>query len=161
MTRRFRLGSMLTQALKLDSAAFAPSRFALHGRAEVAAQGRALRIEAAGPFNLEFVQAVCRMLDVAAHALPADRRFVECVALRHSLLMPPAAFELLRNFSARSQRVGYRPQAMLLVVPAQTEGRDLLLPRLVKLWSPSRPVHVFEASAEAELMLSRLLRSWH
>jgi hypothetical protein len=66
------------------------------------------------------------MLDVAAHALPADRRFVECVALRHSLLMPPAAFELLRAFSARSQRVGYRPQAMLLVVPAQTEGRDLL-----------------------------------
>lgn len=151
---------MLTEALRLDCAAFAASRFALHGRCRLTLEGRALRVEASGPFNIEFVQALGRMLDAAARCLPEDGRFVEWVALRDSLLMPPEAFELLRAYTLRAQRGGYRPQAMLLLVPAGTEGRELLLPRLQALWSASRPVQVFEDAAAAQAALQRRLAAF-
>lgn len=148
---------MLAPALQLHSASFARSRFALHGKASVRVQGRVLRVDATGPFNLESVQAVCCMLDGAAPALPKDRCFIELIALHNSLLMPPEAFGLLRAFTAKSLRAGYRPLAMLLYVAPDAEGRDLLMPRLLALWNRSRPVQVFDRLADAEDELQRRL----
>jgi hypothetical protein len=140
----------------LEAGPFSRSRFALHGETSARVDGRILRIHCRGPFNLELVQAVGRMLTHVSRELPQDGRYVELLAFRGSLLMSPEAWDLLEAFTLQSWEAGFRPAASLLVVPPETEGRSLLLPRLRRCWSYGQPAQVFECLDDGEAELQRL-----
>lgn len=139
---------------------FATSRFPLHGRTEVLVQGRMLRSVAWGPFNLELAQAQVRLLSRAVLLLPEDRRYVELVEYRDSLLMPQAAWSLMSDFIEHGVRLGYCAKTTVLVGGPDVEGQALFGDRFIRLWSRSRPVECVLTRTEGEARLQALLEAF-
>jgi hypothetical protein len=136
---------------------FAQSRFALHGRTEAQVQGRFLRVLLWGPFNLELVQAQCRLLRAAGAKLPPDKGYLELVEFRDSLLLPMDGWDLMQGFIDQGVAAGYCATATVLVISPDIEGYGLFWKRAESMWSRSRPVHVVATRASGEALLQRVL----
>ena len=136
---------------------FAVSRFALHGRTEAQVQGRLLRCVQWGPFNLELVQAQCRLLNATGRYLPRDRLYVELIEFRDSLLMPAEAWACISDFIDQAVANGYCARATVLIADAHLEGFELFWKRCEALWSRSRPVHTVRTRLQGEALIEQLL----
>jgi|GEM_PF-4769217 len=135
---------------------FAVSRFPLHGRTAVTVQGPLLRAVVCGPFNLELVQAQCRLLVAASRVLPADRRYLELIEYQQSLLMPIEAWQTLERFIDSGVANGFCALGTVLVIGPEVEGGELFRERCARLWSRSRPVDVCASREAGEALLGEL-----
>ena len=138
------------------SDAFAISRFPLHGQTAVEVRGPVMRSVVRGPFNLELVQAQCRLLSAAAMSLPGDRRFLELIEYQQSLLMPAEAWDCMARFITDGVRAGYCALCTLVVLGEDVEGEALFREAVLRLWSSSRPVRLCRRRDEAEALLVAL-----
>jgi hypothetical protein len=144
-------------ASHFSSDQFAVSRFPLHGRTEAQVQGRLLRCVQWGPFNLELVQAQCRLLSASGRHLPTDLRYLELIEFRDSLLMPSEGWRCIGDFIEQGVVNGFCAQATVLVADPNIEGYELFWKRCESLWSRSRPVHSASTRLKAEALVQHLL----
>ena len=139
---------------------FAVSRFALHGRTEAQVQGRVLRCVSWGPFNQELLQAHCRLLTEVGRHLPKDRRYLELIEFRDSLLMPREAWAVISDFIDHVVANKAAAQATVLVLDTHVEGYELFGKRCEALWSRSRPVDTVSTRLMAEARIEQLLAEY-
>jgi hypothetical protein len=137
---------------------FAISRFPLHGQTAIEVRGAVLRAVVRGPFNLELVQAQCRLLSAAGLSLPADRRYLELIEYQQSLLMPAEAWTTMAAFIEQGVEHGFCALGTVLVLAPDVEGEALFRERAARLWSRSRPVFVCSTREAGEAQLEALLR---
>lgn len=147
----------MPRRIQFSSDAFALSRFPLHGQTAVEVAGPLLRVVARGPFNLELVQAQCRLLGAAGVELPADRRYLELVEYQQSVLMPAEAWTAMEQFIDAGVAKGFCSLGTVLVLDPSVEGASLFGDRVKRLWSRSRPVWVLSDRPAAEAKLAELL----
>jgi len=140
------------------SDAFDHALFRSHGRTKVWVQGRALRVDAWGPYNRELVDAQFRLLrERAAPLLPADGLFYELISYHDSLLMPEDAWTALAQYVDASVGKGICARQTIMVIDPQTEGYRFFVDRIEKIWSRSRPLLRALSVADGERELARLL----
>ena len=130
---------------------FAHGVFPAHGRLELrVVEGAIVYSDAHGPFNVEFVQAMARALR-DLHADPKlPRPYVNIVQFHGSLM---GSREMLDQLSAALGQVGTREVALALalVVAADVEGRDFMLPLFERVFTENgRNVRSFGTVPEAE-----------
>lgn len=128
------------------STAFDDAEFRSHGRTRVQLDGRLLRIEAWGPFNLELVMAQGRLLhSQVGPNLPPDGRFVEAISYYQSILMPEDAWQALYALVSLTVERGVCAAGTVIQVDESVEGAGLFAERLADAWRPSRPVRLVDS----------------
>lgn len=140
------------------SDAFDHALFRSHGRTKVWVHGRALRIDAWGPYNIELVDAQFRLLrEKAVPLLPADGVFYELISYHDSLLMPEDAWAALYQYVQASVDKGICARKTIMVIDPQTEGYRFFVDRIETIWSRSRPLLRALSVADGERELALLL----
>lgn len=120
--------------------------------------GRLLRIDAWGPFNLELVQAQIRLLrSEVKPLLPLEGGFVELIHYHESILMPEPAWQALQCFVDQSAALGFAAQTTLILLGEEVEGGFMFAERLASIWARSRPVQVLRRADELEEALQRVM----
>jgi hypothetical protein len=142
---------------RLQASAHQKGPFRAHGDATVSVEGRVMHFAATGPWNLEFIEALWRVMVKAASQLPQDGRFVDLVEVRGSAWMTPDALQLLSHCIDTAVAQGFRASATALVIPMEVEGRSLMLPKLVEVYGRHRPVLVHTDAAQARAALRALM----
>lgn len=141
-----------------SSASFDDAEFRAHGRTRVVMDGRLLRIDAWGPFNLELVQAQIRLLRSAIKPLlPPDGCFVEAISYHDSILMAEPAWQALERFVDGSVVMGICARQTLIQVEPEVEGAFLFAERLASIWARSRPVQLLRRADELDQAVSAAL----
>jgi hypothetical protein len=140
------------------STAFDDAEFRAHGRTRVEVDGRLLRIDAWGPFNLELVQAQIRLLrSEVKPLLPLEGGFVELIHYHESILMPEPAWQALQCFVDQSAALGFGARTTLILVGEEVEGGFMFAERLASIWASSRPVQLLRRADELEQAVSAAL----
>lgn len=140
------------------STAFDDAEFRSHGRTRVQLDGRLLRIEAWGPFNLELVKAQGRLLhSQVGPNLPPDGRFVESISYHQSILMPEEAWQALYALVTLTVERGVCAQATVIQVDENVEGAGLFAERLAGAWRGSRPVQLVSSREALEQAVAEAL----
>ena len=140
------------------AAGFAAGESGSHGRVEMWREGSVIRVEAAGPFNLEAVRALGAAWIRLFSALPLEGGYAEFTTIRGSLIASPDAIAAFRKLLYSNNASGRAPRAVAWVVGAEVEGGRLMLPMFAEIHAEARRVfRAFDAIDEADRWLRERL----
>lgn len=138
---------------------YAQSRFPLHGRVVVEAEGSLLINFAEGPFNRELVLALGSLLAARIPEMQAQGPWVLLAIIRHSTL---ATDEALASFTTLLQQIvanGLAPRAVAHVTTPEVEGVGLMDAPMERCFDTAGiPFGSFREEAPARAWLAQVLR---
>ncbi len=115
----------VTDALSSTDALPSP-RFPAHGRVEYQIQGDCLIGDARGPFNLELVEQLQRLLPPLVMPLRGEGGWVHLCRFQHSALTSPEALLALEALMAGLVVNQVAPRRTAFVMDETVEGGDLM-----------------------------------
>lgn len=111
-----------------------------------------VRFTAEGPFNWETLAEYARLMPPLYREAAQQGPYVSIVTVIRSAMMPPAAFAALADSVRQVHASGFGSSAVVYVLDASVEGRELVMNRMAKeVYGPSQvPFAWFDTVAEAE-----------
>jgi hypothetical protein len=122
--------------------------FRKHGDFQIRVDGRIIRSELIGPWNLETAKDYMRRLDAAVSAHMAGSKWGSLVVCRESIQFPLAMIPPLR--ASIEKRVSqFNQVAVAMVVTPEVEGFRVLYPPIRSIYAGLLPFEIFETVEEA------------
>lgn len=132
--------------------------FRPHGQMSVRQVGRVLECEACGPFNVEFMQAFNRMWLAHLGTWAGEQAVVVYTRWTRSLMATPDALAYYDKVMAGARQALPAGTVSLWCVPADVEGRAMMLPRWQAIMAAhGHPLEVVDNDAEGRARVSALL----
>lgn len=142
----------------LSTEAFADATFAPHGKVEIWPQGKVLRYRIVGPVNLETILAFAKVNGALLAQWQPAPPYATLSHWSGSLLTQPDALAAYAEIMKNARPFIARESANVWVLPADIEGRRLMLPLWKQMYADAGfPLTVFDNDAEAEQFVSACL----
>jgi len=106
-----------------------------HGRTEIRSDGAIVYVVAEGPFNWEGIDEFSKQIVALYQTLPPRTGFVNVTEMRRTIVAPIDAIERLGEHLQRTATSGLPLLGTAWVVAADTEGRELMLPRVYAMFA--------------------------
>ncbi len=104
----------------------ADDRFAPHGRVSLQAVGQVLETEASGPFNVELIKALARLIAAVVPPLAARGPWGQCVVFHRSVMASPDTLAAFAQLLQDTARQGLGPAVTAYVIDPGIEGATLM-----------------------------------
>ncbi len=104
----------------------AEDRFAPHGQVTLEAVGQVLETQATGPFNVELVKALARLIAAVVPPLAAQGPWGQCVVFHRSVMASPDTLAAFAQLLQATAEQGLGPFATAYVIDAGVEGATLM-----------------------------------
>jgi hypothetical protein len=142
----------------LHTRQFPAGRFVAHGEIEVSLTDQVLRWKAVGPFNREAFDSMTIMMQELLTSTEPSTILATITTVHGSIMMSDEALTGFGEYLGRARGFGLRPIITAYAVAFDVEGRNLIIPRLERLYKENhRNLGVFERTDEAEAWVAQQL----
>lgn len=141
----------MPQGTRLSSDLFGSGPFRPHGRAEMWAEGKVIRLSAVGPFNQEAVVAIGAAWRQLFADLPRHEMFADIITATGSMMAGPDVISAFGLFLKANTAAHIAPCAVAWVVAPDVEGAELMIPQFKAVYeSAGRNIAFFETDEAAQ-----------
>jgi hypothetical protein len=130
--------------------------FPRHGEFRIQVDGRIVRSELVGPWNIETARDYIRQLDMVVEHELTGQRWASLVVCLQSILFPLDMIAPLRA-SIQARVAKTNQAAVAMVVAPEVEGYRVLHPTIRRIYDGLIPFEIFDTLEDAQAWLARML----